>query len=105
MDDDMDSIKGDKAENGSVFSIPMTSSIFPIQPPFQSSATPQNLEHRYLCWNHVGIVRCHKTAAENSIEVEFHDVSTHHGIHMDNYLHHTMASLSSTVVALAGETR
>lgn len=74
------------------------------QKAFQSSATPHHLEHRYMLWNHIGIVRSHKTDSENAIEVEFHDASTHHGIHMNNYLNHTMASLSSTVLALSGET-
>lgn len=76
----------------------------PLQPPFQPSSTPRHLEHRYLLWNDVGIVRAHETDTENSIEVEFHDASVHHGIHMTNYLHHKMASLSTTVLALACET-
>lgn len=78
--------------------------VVPLQPPFQPSASPKHLEHRYMVWNGVGIVRAHTTDSENSIEVEFHDASVHHGIHMSNYLHHTMASLSSTVLALSGET-
>lgn len=76
----------------------------PLQPPFQPSSTPRHLEHRYLLWNDVGIVRAHETDSENSIEVEFHDASVHHGIHMSNYLNHKMASLSTTVLALACET-
>lgn len=74
----------------------------PQQKAFQPSATPSHLEHRYMVWNGVGIVRCHKTDSENSIEAEFHDASMHHGIHMSNFLNHTMASLSSSVLALAG---
>lgn len=72
------------------------------QKAIQPGATPQHLEHRYMVWNGVGIVRCHRTDTENSIEAEFHDASMHHGIHMSNFLNHTMASLSSTVLALAG---
>lgn len=74
------------------------------QPPFQPSETPKSLEHRYMVWNGVGIVRAHSTSTENSIEVEFHDASIHHGLHMVNHLNHTMASLSSTVLALCNET-
>lgn len=77
---------------------------YPLQAPFQPGATSKSLDHRYMVWNHVGIVRAHKTDNENSIEVEFHDSSVHHGIHMNNYLNHTMASLSTTVLALACET-
>lgn len=78
--------------------------VVPLQPAFQPAATPKHLEHRYLVWNSVGLVRAHSSTAENSIEVDFHDASVHHGIHMSNYLNHTMASLSTTVLALAGET-
>lgn len=58
-----------------------------------------------MCWNDIGIVRCHTAEnGESTIDVEFHDTNLHHGIHLNNYLNHTMASLSSTVVALACET-
>lgn len=77
---------------------------YDLQPPFQPSETPKSLEHRYMVWNHIGIVRAHLTDTENAIEVEFHDASIHHGIHMVNHLNHTMASLSSTVLALCNET-
>ncbi|XP_048489495.1 WD repeat and HMG-box DNA-binding protein 1 [Plutella xylostella] len=77
----------------------------PPQPPFQPSATPTHLEHRYMCWNEVGIVRCHtQENGESTIDVEFHDAGVHHGIHLNNYLNHTMASLSTTVLVLACET-
>ncbi|KAL4716859.1 hypothetical protein ACJJTC_012670 [Scirpophaga incertulas] len=77
----------------------------PPQGPFQPSATPLHLEHRYMCWNDVGIVRCHSLEnGESSIDVEFHDTNVHHGIHLNNYLNHTMASLSTSVLALACET-
>lgn len=76
----------------------------PLQPPFQPSATPKHLEHRFMVWNDVGIVRSHATDAENSVEVEFHDSRVHHGFHLKNYLHHTMASLSTTALALSCET-
>lgn len=76
----------------------------PLQPPFQPSATPKHLEHRFMVWNEVGIVRSHTTDVENSIEVEFHDSRVHHGFHLKNYLHHTMASLSTTALALSCET-
>ncbi|XP_053663398.1 WD repeat and HMG-box DNA-binding protein 1 [Anopheles marshallii] len=71
------------------------------QPPFQPGSTPHSLEHCYLVYNHVGIVRRHATDKENSIEVEFHDSQQHHGIHLNNFLNHTMAGLSETVLAMA----
>lgn len=51
------------------------------QPAFQPSATSKTLEHRYMVWNNVGIVRAHKNDSENSIEVEFHD-----SVRSDKYL-------------------
>lgn len=50
----------------------------------------------------MGIIRCH--AEENdlsTIEVEFHDTSTHHALHLTNHLNHTMAALSFTAAILA----
>lgn len=79
------------------------SKVFHAQTPFQSGETPRSLEHRYMVWNHVGIVRAHTTSTENAIEVEFHDASIHHGLHMVNHLNHTIASLSSSVLALCNE--
>lgn len=74
---------------------------YPMQKYFQSGSTPDHLEHRYLVYNHVGIVRAHSDEKENAIEVEYHDSSNHHGMHMVNFLNHTMAGLSESVVALA----
>lgn len=104
-DDEIKSIDGKTDRGESRMSEYRSSAkVYPIQPAFQSGSTPHHLEHRYMLWNQIGIVRSHKTDSENAIEVEFHDASTHHGIHMNNYLNHTMASLSSTVLALSGET-
>lgn len=79
-------------------------SSYPMQSPFQPGSTSKSLEHRYMMWNQVGIVRAHKTTNENSIEVEFHDSSVHHGLHINNYLNHTLSSLSTSVLALCSET-
>lgn len=77
---------------------------YAMQVPFQPGSTSKALEHRYMMWNHVGIVRQHTTTADNSIEVEFHDTIVHHSLHLVNHMHHTMASLSTTVLALCCET-
>ena len=57
----------------------------------------------FQVWNSVGIVRCHTEDEISSIEVEFHDTSTHHPLHLTNHLNHTMAALSSTALLLACE--
>lgn len=52
----------------------------------------------------MGIVRCfgeEDSAGESSIEVEFHDTSVHHGLHIPNTLGHTLAALSTQALALA----
>lgn len=77
---------------------------YAMQAPFQPGATSRSLEHRYMVWNHVGIVRQHATTSDNSIEVEFHDTSVHHSLHLVNHMQHRMASLSTTVLALCSET-
>lgn len=100
LDDDDDDAKNDGRSSLAGHYAKM----YQLQAPFQPSETPKTLEHRYMVWNDIGIVRAHSTAAENSIEVEFHDASIHHGLHMVNQLNHTMASLSSTVLALCNET-
>ncbi|XP_058121938.1 WD repeat and HMG-box DNA-binding protein 1 [Anopheles ziemanni] len=74
---------------------------FPQQHPFQPGSSPHSQDHCYLVYNHVGMVRRHATEKENSIEVEFHNSQQHHGIHLINYLNHTMAGLSETVLAMA----
>lgn len=100
-DDDLLELKTIRSE--SVADEKMINVMSSLQPAFQSSSTPSHLEHRYMVWNNVGIVKAHTTDAENSIGVEFHDASVHHDIHVGNYLNHTMAALSSTVLALACE--
>lgn len=74
-----------------------------MQPAFQPSSTPSDLENRYLLWNEVGLVKSYNNGEESSINVEFHDVATHHNLHVNNYNQHTMASLSSSVLALSSK--
>ncbi|KAL8168703.1 UNVERIFIED_CONTAM: WD repeat and HMG-box DNA binding-domain containing protein 1 [Gekko kuhli] len=75
----------------------------PRQKPFQSGSTPVHLTHRFMVWNSVGIVRCYNDEQDNAIEVEFHDTSIHHAMHLPNSLNHTMADLSGEAVLLACE--
>lgn len=53
-------------------------------------------------WNDIGMVRCFTSedGDESSIEVEFHDVTIHRSIHINNYLKHTIAALSQHALAL-----
>ncbi|XP_069678187.1 WD repeat and HMG-box DNA-binding protein 1 [Periplaneta americana] len=74
-----------------------------LQSPFQPSSTPVHLQHRFMVWNSIGIVRCYNTEDENSIDVEFHDTSLHHALHINNFLKHTVATLTEDVLALACE--
>lgn len=72
------------------------------QEPFQPGSTPIHLLSRFMVWNDIGIVRCYinEDGNESTIEVEFHDATLHHSMHMNNYLKHTMASLSSYALVL-----
>lgn len=103
-DDEIDDLLEMQAARNAAAAAANTVKLVPLQGAFQPAATPAQLEHRYLVWNSVGLVRAHSSDAENSIEVDFHDANVHHSIHMSNYLNHTMASLSRTVLALARET-
>jgi chromosome transmission fidelity protein 4 len=38
---------------------------------------------------------------DSNIEVNFHDVTVHHSMHINNFLHHTMAALSTEALVLA----
>ncbi|XP_054711424.1 WD repeat and HMG-box DNA-binding protein 1-like [Uloborus diversus] len=73
----------------------------PMQTAFQPTSSPMHLERRYMLWNAVGIVRCYNTEEENSVDVEFHDTSVYHPLHLDNVRNHTMASLSTEALLLA----
>lgn len=72
-----------------------------VQAPFQPGSTPTHLQHRFMVWNSVGVVRAHNTEEESSIEVEFHDSTVHHPMHQGNSLGHTMAALSDEALLLA----
>lgn len=51
----------------------------------------------------MGMVRCFSSedGEECSIEVEFHDVTVHRSMHMNNYLRHSLAALSTQALALS----
>ena len=71
------------------------------QEPFQPGSTPVHLENRFMVWNSVGIVRCTDTENENSIDVEFHDTTYHHSIHLPNVQNYSIADLSNETLILA----
>lgn len=71
------------------------------QAPFQSGSTPLHFQNRFMVWNSVGIVYAYNSDEERSIDVEFHDLTFHHSIHMTNMLNYTIADLSTTCLLLA----
>ncbi|OAD56165.1 WD repeat and HMG-box DNA-binding protein 1 [Eufriesea mexicana] len=73
-----------------------------LQLPFQPGSSPKHLLSRFMVWNDIGMVRCFTSedGDESSIEVEFHDVTIHRSIHINNYLRHTIAALSQQALAL-----
>ncbi|KAM8921256.1 WD repeat and HMG-box DNA-binding protein 1 [Pelodytes ibericus] len=75
----------------------------PQQQPFQSGSTPTHLMHRFMMWNSVGVIRGYNDEQDNAIDVEFHDTSIHHALHLTNTLNHTIADLSQEAVLLACE--
>ncbi|XP_069466351.1 WD repeat and HMG-box DNA-binding protein 1 [Ambystoma mexicanum] len=73
----------------------------PRQKSFQSGSTPSHLMHRFMVWNSVGVIRCYNDEQDNAIDVEFHDTSVHHAMHLTNTLNHTIADMSQEAVVLA----
>ena len=71
------------------------------QPAFQPGASPEGLRNRFLVYNSVGIVKCHESEGEGSLDIEFHDVAVHHSLHFANKDNISMAALSPKVLALA----
>ena len=72
-----------------------------MQETFQPTSTPGHLLHRFMCFNTVGIIRSHQDDDGNSINIEFHDSSTHHTLHFANTIGHQMAALSESAAILA----
>lgn len=54
-------------------------------------------------WNSVGLMRQYNTDEESSIDIEFHDTSTHHAMHVTNTMNHMMGDLSVQAAILACE--
>ncbi|XP_056403051.1 WD repeat and HMG-box DNA-binding protein 1 [Hyla sarda] len=75
----------------------------PPQKPFQPGSTPSHLLHRFMMWNSIGVIRCYNDEQDNAIDVEFHDTSIHHAIHLANSLNYIIADLSQEAVLLACE--
>ncbi|XP_067895276.1 WD repeat and HMG-box DNA-binding protein 1 [Heterodontus francisci] len=104
LDDDDDDDYSDQARGAQAapvfagYSGPMPT---PQQKSFQPCSTPSHLLHRFMVWNSTGIIRCYSDEQDNAIDVEFHDTSVHHAIHLSNVLNHTMADLSHEAVLLA----
>ncbi|KAG9481449.1 hypothetical protein GDO78_010595 [Eleutherodactylus coqui] len=75
----------------------------PPQKAFQAGSTPSHLSHRFMMWNSVGVIRCYNDEQDNAIDIEFHDTSIHHAMHLTNTLNHAIADLSQEAVLLACE--
>uniref|UniRef100_A0A5K3FEV6 WD_REPEATS_REGION domain-containing protein n=1 Tax=Mesocestoides corti TaxID=53468 RepID=A0A5K3FEV6_MESCO len=72
--------------------------------PFQPGSMPLGFRERFLVWNRIGVVTCFTDSdsktSSGSIEVEFHDTTLHHSIHIGS-AEFTMADLSLTALMLA----
>ncbi|XP_052767188.1 WD repeat and HMG-box DNA-binding protein 1-like [Mya arenaria] len=75
----------------------------PLQRPFQPGSTPQHLTSRFMMWNAVGIIRQYNTDDENSVDIEFHDTSVHHAMHIPNSAGYTIGDFSQEAVLMAAE--
>ncbi|KAK3588743.1 hypothetical protein CHS0354_024221 [Potamilus streckersoni] len=120
-DDDNDSLAGQKKLDSEVDDDDAASSVserlvlpkpeikndwFPqtlLQRAFQPGSTPEHLTSRFMVWNSVGIIQQYNSDEENSINIEFHDTTVHHAMHISNIMNYSMADLSMEAVLLASE--
>lgn len=72
-----------------------------LQPAFQSSSTPLTLHERYMVWNSVGLITQFTKEGDESIDIEFHNATYHHTIHIKNQFGYTMADVSKEAVVMA----
>ncbi|XP_029056611.2 WD repeat and HMG-box DNA-binding protein 1 isoform X1 [Osmia bicornis bicornis] len=102
VDNEDDKSQSDAASEKSQHDVNVLSPEIHLQPPFQPGSSPLHLLSRFMVWNDTGMVRCFTSedGDECSIEVEFHDVTIHRSMHINNYLRHTIAALSSQALAL-----
>lgn len=98
MDDDQDEIPltEDKQEN-----IQVVTKAPATQTAFQSSSTPLNLPERYMVWNSIGLITQFMKDGDESIDIEFHNATYHHTIHIKNQFGYTMADMSKEAVVMA----
>jgi len=71
------------------------------QPAFQPSSTLLTLPERYMCWNSVGMITQFNKESDESIDIEFHNATYHHTIHLKNQYGYTMADMSKEAIILA----
>jgi chromosome transmission fidelity protein 4 len=71
------------------------------QAPFQPASTPLNLTERYMAWNNIGLITQFMKENDDSIDIEFHNATYHHTIHLKNQFGYTMADMSTEAVLMA----
>ncbi|KAL1117946.1 hypothetical protein AAG570_004259 [Ranatra chinensis] len=91
----------EKSSVDEAYSRPHHTPLSELQQAFQPSSTPAHLLQRFMVWNSVGIVKQFNTEDSNEIEVEFHDTGVHHSFRINNLVGHSMAALSTSVLAMA----
>uniref|UniRef100_A0A915HJG4 Minichromosome loss protein Mcl1 middle region domain-containing protein n=1 Tax=Romanomermis culicivorax TaxID=13658 RepID=A0A915HJG4_ROMCU len=75
-----------------------------VQKQFVVNSTPSTLDSRYMKWNDVAVIRQYNNDGESTIEVEFHDVTLHHAIQLNNVgTRFTMADVSAQFVAFCSQ--
>ena len=51
----------------------------------------------------MGMIRCYSSEDDNTIDIEFHDTSKHHTIHINNTENYSIADLGDQCALLATE--
>lgn len=76
----------------------------PVHVPFQPCASSADSEHRYLAWNHVGIITSRlDDAGYRSVDIDFHDKLSCRPIRFIDDYGYTRAALSRSAALFASE--
>lgn len=79
----------------------ITTQVLNLQPAFQPASTPITCPERFMTWNNIGLITQFNKENDDSIDIEFHEASYHHTIHLKNQVGYTMGDVSKSVVVLA----
>lgn len=74
-----------------------------LQSPFQSGATPKQVDRRYLAFNLLGVISTIDHGTHSTVSVDFHDRGSHRSYHFTDNYNYSMAYLGESGAMFAVE--